>query len=105
MEPVELQEYLDVLPFPAFVLDCNHFPVEDETPSSDSIIPIAVNRACRNENLGTLVWTGIRENAELRKWLAKPYVDDLSSKRGQDFFEMPEIEFTFNFVRRRLPSR
>lgn len=94
-QPVELQEYLDVLPFPAFVLDCNNFSAD-----YDSIKPIAVNKACRDGKMGDLVRREIKDNSEFQKWLCKPYdVESLSSTRGQDFFESPELEFSFNFLR------
>jgi len=97
--PVELQEYLDALTFPAFVLDCDDFSTEDANPYPESIQPMAVNKACQDDKMGDMVRKEIKGNNEFRKWLCKPYVEEMSSTRGQDIFESQELEFSCNFVR------
>jgi hypothetical protein len=99
-EVVDLQEYLDILPFPAFVLDCNKFEprIGNESPSAESINFVLVNKACSDPKLGGVVKKEIKENRLFREWLCLNHVDG-TSIRGQEFFESNELEFSFNFLR------
>lgn len=97
---VDLQEYLDILPFPAFVVDCNTFipHVDVDTPSTDDIRPIMVNKATRDGSLSAMVAKEIKENPAFRRWLCLTHPDG-TSVRGQEFFETKELEFSYNFLR------
>ena len=101
-EPVELQEYLDCLPFPAFVLDSNHFVphVGNNSPSPESIKFVLANKACRESKYGGLVAKEIKENRVFREWLCLSHADG-TSIRGQEFYQSTELEFSFNFLRSR----
>jgi len=102
-EPVELQEYLDCLPFPAFVLDSNHFVPHagNDSPSAESIKFVLANKACRESHWGHLVAKEIKENRAFREWLCLSHADG-TSIRGQEFYQFADLEFSFNFLRSRL---
>ena len=99
MESVGLQEYLDALPFPAFVLDSQSFHYgENETPTVESIRPVLLNKAACDEKLGELVANEIRGNPSFRKWLCLFPLGGTAAT-GQECFETEELELTFNFLR------
>lgn len=104
-EPVELQEYLDCLPFPAFVLDSNQFVphMGDASPSAESIKFVLANKACRESKWGTLVAKEILEKGAFREWLCLSHVDG-TSIRSQEFYQSADLEFSFNFLRSRHHS-
>ena len=99
-EPVELQEYLDCLPFPAFVLDSNHFVphMGNASPSADSIKFVLANKACQDTKWGGIVANEIKEKASFREWLCLSHADG-TSIRAQEFYQATELEFSFNFLR------
>lgn len=99
-ESVDLQEYLDILPFPAFIVDCNSYTPHIDTvvPSPESIKRVFANKACREGSLGNHVAREIKTNASFRKWLSFTQPDG-TSIRGQEFFETSHLEFSFNFLR------
>lgn len=101
MESLGLQEYLDVLPYPGFVLDCTDFvnlAADDDIPGPESIKPIAVNKAYHDERFGKVVAAEINENPQFRKWLRSPHYNN-ASYRGQEHFASGDVEYVFNFVR------
>ena len=103
--PVELQEYLDCLPFPAFVLDSNLFVprVGNASPSAESIKFVITNKACRESPWGDLLAIEIKEKAVFREWLCLAHADG-TSIRGQEFYQSADLEFSFNFLRSHYPS-
>ena len=101
-DPVELQEYLDILPFPAFVVDCNYYTPNSgmDPPGADSIRIVLVNKATRDGHMGKAVAREINDNPAFRKWLSLTHPDG-TSVSGQEFFETQNLEFSFNFLRSR----
>ena len=99
-DPVDLQEYLDSLPFPAFVLDYNNYTphANQPVPTPEEIKPVIVNQATRDGKLGRIVVKEIKENPDFRKWLCFTRPDG-TSVRGQEFFLTAALEFSFNFLR------
>jgi hypothetical protein len=96
-EAVDLQEYLDILPYPAFVLDCNQFEQRsgNDNPTAESITFIIVNKACSDAKYGGLVAKEIEENALFREWLCS----NEGTTQNQQLFESADLEFTSNILR------
>jgi hypothetical protein len=98
-EAVDLQEYLDILPYPAFVLDCNQFEPRsgNDYPTAESINFVLVNKACSDAKYGGLVAKEIEENPLFREWLCSNHTE--GTIENQQLFESGDLEFTSNILR------
>ena len=91
-ERLELQEFLDVLPSPAFILDLREYgrtTINDINP--DSIRFVVVNKSAKGV-LGNAAMREVNDNPSFRQWLLRP-------STAQETFEGDDLEFTSNVIR------
>jgi hypothetical protein len=103
-EVVDLKEYLDILPYPAFVLDCNQFEPRtgNQNPNADNINFILMNKACSDAKFGAIVAKEIEENQLFREWLCSNPTEGTSTQN--QLFESAELEFSSNILRSTKPT-
>jgi hypothetical protein len=96
MASLELIEYLDVIPFPAFILDLDHLHFDGDDPPAELLSPIAANRACRDQRFDDLVSGEVKTNPRFRQWLSLLYAD---GSAHEQFTDARELDYVFSVVR------
>jgi hypothetical protein len=91
-EQIGLQEFLDVLPTPAFIVDLREYGVTSTEVSADSIRFAVMNKSARDGVLGNSVVREINDNDSFRRWIIQQSSD-------QDIFEGDDLDFTSNVLR------
>jgi hypothetical protein len=99
MASLELIDYLDVIPFPAFILDLNRLHYEGDDPPAELLSPLAANKACRDQRFDELVSGEVKSNPRFRQWLSLPYADGSAVRAHEQFTDARELDYVFSVVR------